>query len=349
MLFTLEFGRRDLWHGFYVFSMNCQWLNVPWPLAFQLLCTEFLAIDLRSCRTYRLNRIANVLPIRWTKCEHGLPMVIWTVHYLQNNKKKNSDVIPRHPDSHRTRTYFSGDGDYDGCCYDVSLCRCCDALIPINCFSSMKPTALRRIRFGVVVHRAIDCSNPASPSIRLIFGGRKSFVYGCLRCPNRIRCVDAVNGGDGAFDVAIVQSHVTIHSHCPMFDGYDDVVCNNFAKFCKFEKIKWKKNGKLHANIPSVGLRLIRGMTLHWTRSQTMGRHIVALLGHGWSYRTRTRVDTEQAFLLRSWPWCTSCTSRRIRSITEIWILFDRQTIWYIARRTIRTFESEKRNKTNTN
>lgn len=106
LFFTLEFGRRDLSHDFCVFSTNCRRSNVAWPLAFRLLYMESRAIDLRSCRTYRLDQIAGVLPIRWTKCEHDLQTVIWTVHYLQIKKEKYSNEIGRHPATNSITNLF---------------------------------------------------------------------------------------------------------------------------------------------------------------------------------------------------------------------------------------------------
>lgn len=134
------------------------------------------------------------------------------------------------------QTYFSGGVDCDGCCCDANPYRCCDALNRISCFSSTTPTAMHRtIRFGVVAHPAIDCSYRATPSSPLISDVPRSFALGCLRCPNRIRCGDAVNGVADAYDAANVQIHVTIHSHCPMCGDCDDVVFTENNKYLNCE------------------------------------------------------------------------------------------------------------------
>lgn len=230
--FTLEFGPLDLLHDSCAFSASCRCLNVVWLLAFRLLCMEFRAIDLRSFQTYRRDRIVSVWPIRSTKYGHDLPMVIWTVHCERINSRDLANEILQHTkESLDTfeilQTYFFCGVDYDGCCCDANRYRCYDASIPINCFSSTKPTALHHtIHFGVFAHRSIDCSYRAIPSILLIFDVLKSFVLDCLHCPNRTRCVDVANDVVDAYDAANVQIHVTIHFHCPMYGDYDDVVYN---------------------------------------------------------------------------------------------------------------------------
>lgn len=332
-MFTLEFGPRDLLHDFCGFWVSCQCSSVAWPLAFRLLCMEFRAIDPRSFRTYRLDRIASVWPIRWTKCGHDLLTAILTGRYEPKNNyefwfertlSKHLSITNLFFRWRRLRWLllwcesvsllwcFDPDKllfiDEADCMapYDSFWCRCASFHWLFESNSSIDPVDFRcpeKLRA-----RLPSLSDPDS---------LRRWRERCRRC---LRCCDRPEPRDNSLSLSDVRR---LRCRCLPENMNEN-----------------RSRKKLRGDIPSISFRFIRRMTFDWARSQAMGWHIGALSRRSRSHRAWTRVDTKEALLLRSWPRGASCASRRIGCVAEIRILFDRKTIWYIARGTIRALES---------